>query len=239
MVRYILIGLLFLVGWNIPAQAQRPFGNKCQDFGKTNFSLDTQYDKVSLDKTKTIDEITKITKLSQRGSANGQFNVLLGAAVSKIMIGYKAQVAYRDFGSQVCAKPENVEFTLQYVDNKIYISKEAARKRCTYNEVLAHEKRHVKVDQSQYRRSKAQISRYLRKLERQVKAENYSSTAAANAAIQAQLQKIAQTIQQNLVQENAALQAKIDTPQEYARLSSKCNGAFSEIARKNLQNKRR
>lgn len=206
----------------------------CDFRHSADFRLETQFDKVALDTSKTIDQITQIA--SQTNSVSlGRFNTLLGLATSQVSFGYSATIQYNTQGDRICALPGRVNFKLAFEDNKIYVSKESTKSRCTYNQVLNHEKKHVRVDQRIMREYKVKLSRYLASIERRFEPQIYSSVDEANRAIQGKIAQLTSSINNDVAEKLRREQAKVDTPAEYERISKECNGAFYDIVQQRRQ----
>lgn len=130
-----------------------------------------------------------------------------------------------------CFHVEKVDITFGYKDVTVYVAKEIPEQSCGFNEILAHEQKHVAVQQKIF-------DDYIPLLQQKVKtylAENgtrqSSDYADASNWLYNNLQSLIADIMKDVFTENTRLQRDIDTLQEYERVSRSCNGQIGQILR--------
>jgi hypothetical protein len=122
---------------------------------------------------------------------------------------------------QVCAVPAEVILTLVEAEHRISIAAEVPYGGCLWREVLAHERRHAEAN----RRSLDVAARAARAAATAWAAEATGRGASVEAAmgrLQAGLRRSIEPSLAAMRAERARAHAKIDTPEEYRRLSRVC-----------------
>jgi hypothetical protein len=125
----------------------------------------------------------------------------------------------------LCFWVGRINVTLRYHSLDVYAAKEYRSDSCAYRAILEHEKRHVTV----VRRN---IQRYLPRIESALASliipkarapKLVASMAAGEADMERIFDKLMTPIQNEIDAVLSREQAKIDTPQSYARVRGKCS----------------
>ena len=157
----------------------------------------------------------------------GRGHVLgLTRAESHTAIGLRGKLLQDLRGGQECIAP-TVLVKLSYAPIVIYIASEFAPGSCAYEEILAHEMRHLKVYLAHLPKVKATVRaaldrRFAGGAER-VK-PLYAPAGQARAQLDEEMQRRWMPFIKHAMAQVETLQAPIDSPQEYARLSKVCEG---------------
>ncbi|QYF92405.1 hypothetical protein KY495_16825 [Massilia sp. PAMC28688] len=125
-----------------------------------------------------------------------------------------------------CISPQ-ITVALKYAPIIIYIGREFKPGTCSYDEILAHEMRHLKT----YLEHLPKVESVVRKAlaDRFNNKPLYAMAGQARAALQREIDTgWVPYIKRELRQVEIA-QARIDTPQEYARLSRVCKGEVQSL----------
>ena len=137
-----------------------------------------------------------------------------------------------------CVHVKNVEVTVGYEDVTVFIAREFPEGTCGFDEIMAHEQKHIAVNQAildEYTpRIQAELANYLRT--EGVRQETDMKYAAQ--LIKGRLSAIVKSMMDEMTEENARRQRLVDSPQEYARIAGACNGQLRAAAmRFMMQNK--
>lgn len=123
-----------------------------------------------------------------------------------------------------CAHIEHLDVSVGYQHVTVSIAREIPQGSCGFNEVMAHEQKHISVNmqilQEYTPRIEAELGDYVRQN------GNFQETNADYALklLHEKLQDIIESIMKDMTAENQERQQAVDTPAEYARISAACNG---------------
>jgi hypothetical protein len=134
-----------------------------------------------------------------------------------------------------CAYVHHVDVDFGYKDVVVYIASEIPEDSCGFNEIMAHEQKHIDVN-------KAILDEYAPRIERELKdylkmngvfkqvKEDY-----ARAVMHEKLQQLLNNIAEEMGSDNQRRQQAIDTRAEYERVSADCGGQLRGVAARFLQ----
>jgi hypothetical protein len=125
-----------------------------------------------------------------------------------------------------CISPQ-IEVELSYAPVIIYIGREFKPGTCAYDEILAHEMRHLKA----YLDHLPKVEEVVRKAlsNRFDNKPLYARSGQARASLQREVDTGWMPYMKRELVRVEAKQALIDTPQEYARLSRVCKGEVQSL----------
>jgi hypothetical protein len=134
-----------------------------------------------------------------------------------------------------CASLSKLTLEFRFADVHIHLARELPSRSCIQREVLAHENRHVAVDRNLVQSWKNRISDAAKQAARSVGTITVRNVNTAPATLAEQLKPELDTAINRLLEDRARLQALVDSPAEYSRISRVCNGAAQGIVRKALR----
>ena len=218
--------LLFIVAalWVDDALAARSlFQVRCEQTMKPALSiLTTRQNGYSINTRYSYHDITA---LKGRVPANA-FVAGLTRTQSQIHMVHSGTLLNDRRSGYECMSPQ-IEVTLSYAPVVIYIGREFKPGTCSYDEILAHEMRHLKT----YLEHLPKVETVVRKAlsNRFDNKPLYARSGQARAALQREIETgWLPYINRELMKVETA-QARIDTPQEYARLSRVCKGEVQSL----------
>lgn len=158
----------------------------------------------------------------------GANNFVLGLTrtESRVSVGLGGPILHDPLSGYECVAPK-ITVSLFYSPIVIYVGREFPPGSCAYQEILAHEMRHLKT-----------YLDHLPKVELTVRAalarrfDNkplYAPAGKAQALLQREIDTGWMTYIKNEMAKVELLQSAIDTPQEYARLSKVCKGEVQSL----------
>ena len=166
-----------------------------------------------------------ITAFKGRAPANA-FVLGLTRTESQMDLSINGSLLQDRLSGYECISPQ-IKVTLSYAPIVIYIGREFKPGTCSYEEILAHEMRHLKT----YLEHLPKVETVVRKAlaDRFDNKPLYAKAGQARASLQREIDTgWVPFIKRELTRVEAA-QARIDTPQEYARLSRVCKGEVQSL----------
>ena len=206
------------------AQASRTlFQARCEDtMAKAVTVMSTQENGYSIDNSKSFRTLTAL-----KGPATeGAYVLGLTRTQSRLEINLNGSVLQDPLSGYECISPR-IAVSLYYIPIIIYVGSEFSPGTCVYDEVLAHEMRHLKT----YLEHLPKVESVVRKALSQ-RFDNkplYALSGQARNALQREVDTGWMPYMKRELIKVEANQALIDTPQEYARLSRVCKGEVQSL----------
>lgn len=205
------------------AAARTPFQIRCEDtISKTVSVLSSKQNGYTINNQLPYRALT-----AKMGSIDGRSQTL-GLTVTKGM--YKANLGGPLLQDPVsgyeCIAPK-VEIMLNYSPVLIYVGNEFAPGTCAYNEILAHEQRHLQAYMDNLARVEQVVAKALS--QRFEGKPLYAPSGTAMSALEHEINGTWFPFINAEFEKGKIKQALIDTPAEYARLAKTCNGEIAAI----------
>jgi hypothetical protein len=205
------------------AATRTPFQIRCEDtISKTVSVLSSTQNGYTINNQLPYRALT-----AKAGSIDGKMQTL-GLTVTQGI--YRASVGgpiLQDPASGYeCIAPK-LDVKLNYSPVLIYVGNEFAPGTCAYNEILAHEQRHLKA----YMENLARVEQVVRAaLNRRFEGKPlYAPSGTAMSALEHEVNGTWLPFIRDEFDKGKVKQAQIDAPEEYARLGKACNGEIAEI----------
>jgi hypothetical protein len=199
------------------------FQTRCeQAMNKTVTVLTTRQNGYSVDNTQSFRALTAI-----KGKAPANAFVLgLTRAQGQLSIGIDGELIRDPLSGYECVAPR-IDVQLYYTPIVIYVGSEFAPGTCAYQEILAHEMRHLKA----YRDHLPKVEVTVRKAlaDRFGNRPLYARTGQANASLKREIDTGWMPYMKRELASVEEQQALIDTPEEYGRLSRICKGEVQSL----------
>ena len=206
-----------------PAHAATAFQTRCEtSIGTTVATVEAGDNGWTVDNSRTL---RTLTAMKGQGAANG-FVLGLTRAETRIAIGMEGKLLEDLKSGYECVAPKII-VKLSYVPIIIYIGSEFAPSTCAYEEILAHEMRHLKVYLAHLPKVKATVRAALDR--RFLATPLYAPAGQAKALLKDELDRQWMPFIKAAAEKSEVLQAAIDSPQEYARLSKVCKGEVQSL----------
>ncbi len=211
------------------AAARTPFQARCEagQLGLDTGSRPTGVQVESRDHGYRVDSSLSTRALTRiKREPAGAFVLGLTRAESRVAISVEGAIVGSPETPEECMLPQ-IGVRLSYPTIVLYVGSEFAPGSCAYDEILAHEMRHLK----------AYID-YLPKVESRVRASLgrrfdarpvYAPRGQSLARVQAELDGRWMPFIKHEMAKAKVLQAGIDSPVEYARLSKVCQGEVQSL----------
>jgi hypothetical protein len=206
------------------ALAQRtPFQIRCEDsISKTLSVLTAQQNGYSIDTHLSYRSLT-----AMKGGARANTYVLgLTKTESRVAIGLDGPMLQDPVSGYECVAP-HITVKLYYAPIVIYVGKEFEQGSCAYDEILAHELRHMKTYLDHLPRAEAAVRAALaRRFEAR---PLYAPRGTARNALAREVDSGWMPYIKAEMARVEVLQAAIDSAEEYARLGRACKGEIQSI----------
>jgi hypothetical protein len=203
--------------------ARTAFQVRCEDtIRKTVSVLTARQDGYSVNNSLSYRTLSRMKGVEQADS----FVLGLTRTESRMAIGLDGPILSDPASGYECVAPQ-IRVSLYYIPIIIYVGSEFAPGTCAYQEVLAHEMRHLKA-----------YLEHLPKVEGVVKAALvkrfgdrplYAPAGQARQLLEQEIDSGWMPYIRNEMARVEQLHAAIDTPQEYARLSKVCKGEVESL----------
>jgi hypothetical protein len=205
------------------ARAEAPFRARCEAMAAdARVDLDAGSAGYRIDNSLSFRTLTRMKRPQvQRGYVLG-----LTHTESRVSVQVAGKLLQDAASGNECIAPR-VRVAMRYLPIVVYVGSEFAPGTCAYREILAHEMRHLNS-----------YLAYLPKVEERVRARFverfagkplYARRGEAAAGLQREIDaRWLPTVKAEMSQAEK-LQAEIDSPQEYARLSKVCQGAVQSF----------
>ena len=204
-----------------PAAAQ---SNGCDGFPTPTLSVESVLAPIQRDDALTVAQLTRLPGRSPGPVGTTSGHVL---GLTQARYGEQSQVSalFKAMGDGTyCSAPRAVTVTFGFQKRTVHVAREIPAESCLHGEVLAHEMRHVAVDEELLREFMPQIRSRLEEVVARLEPVRSRSQAQAMAAIRRPLESAMRGIMRDFGRERDRRQARIDTVEEYERVSRVCNG---------------
>lgn len=205
--------------------ARTPFQARCEDsIGKAVSVLRSAQNGYTINNTVSFHGLTAM----KAGGARNAYVLGLTRTESRMAINLQGAMLSDPASGYECVAP-NITVSLFYSPIVVYVGREFSPGSCAYQEILAHEMRHLKTYLDHLPKVEVTVRAALSR--RFDNKPLYAPAGRARALLQQELDTGWMTYIKNEMAKVEILQAAIDTPQEYARLSKVCAGEVQSLIR--------
>lgn len=205
--------------------ARTPFQVRCEDsIDKAVSVLTSAQNGYTINNTVSLHGLTAM----KPGGAPHAFVLGLTRTESRMSIGLSGPMLVDPRSGYECVAPK-ITVSLFYSPIVVYVGREFSPGSCAYQEILAHEMRHLKTYLDHLPKVEVTVRAALSK--RFDNKPLYAPLGRARALLQQEINTGWMTYIKNEMAKVELLQAAIDTPQEYARLSKVCKGEVQSLIR--------
>lgn len=222
--------LFFLLFIPLPAAAQDARG--CPTFEDPDIAIELVQTPPRLNTDRVQSTLAQMSGDDPTNLSSGQHEVPIGLTVAALSLksSYNVRTSARRGDPMVCAQIAAFTLRFGFEDTTIYIAHEIPKATCGYNEILAHERRHVETDRLFLEAYKQLLPNLLGDAIRKIGVIRASSSPMAEQRLHEIIAPYLRDLGASLAQARAKRQAEIDTPEEYRRLTESCAGALAKIA---------
>lgn len=178
----------------------------------------------SIDHTQSFKTLTRMKAQSERNS----YVLGLTRTESRVSVNLNGPILQDRASGYECVAPQ-IKVTLFYAPIVVFIGREFAPGTCAYKHILAHEMRHLKTYLDHLPRVEHTVRGALAR--RFGTVPLYAPIGQAQGLLEREIDRSWMPYMKRELGAVEALQAAIDTPQEYARLSKVCKGEVQSLIR--------
>ncbi|AXA94506.1 hypothetical protein [Massilia sp. YMA4] len=203
--------------------ARTPFQIRCEDtISKTISVLSSKQNGYTINTQLSYKMLTAMKGVASRN----QFVLGLTRTESRVQVGLAGQMLQDPASGYECVAPQ-IKVQLTYEPVKIYVGSEFPVGTCGYQEILAHEMRHMQAYMAHLPKVEKVVSAALaRRFEGK---PLYAPAGTARSALAFEIDSGWLPYIKAEMAKVEAVQAQIDSPAEYARLSKACGGEIQKI----------
>ncbi len=223
MLRAALLCCLVFAAQSAYAAARTPFQIRCEDtISKTISVLSAKQNGYTINTQLSYKMLT-----AMKGVANNNSYVLgLTRTESRVQIGLAGPMLQDPVSGYECVAPQ-ISVQLTYVPVKIYVGNEFPAGTCGYKEILAHEMRHMQAYMDNLPKVEKTVRAALAK--RFGGQPLYGPAGTARSALAFEIDSGWLPYIKAEMAKVELVQAAIDSPAEYARLSKVCDGEIQKV----------
>lgn len=212
-----------------PAMAQTGAqqGASCPRFGPAEVNVQFQVAKLQRDYTRPLAQLAAMPGRAP-GPAGASHGHIMGLAHAKYGEQSQLGALFQPMGDgTVCGAAKTLNVTFGFQERIVFIARELPQGSCIHGEVLAHEMKHIVVDEQLLREFGPTIRRRLESALSQARPVRARSQEQALNAIRRPIEATMRQMMQEFGRERERRQAKVDTVAEYERVSRSCNGEIN------------
>jgi len=180
---------------------------------------------VAYDFTRSHKELKSMAQCERPATA-GKY---LGLSRATLDTTFSSQVAVRRIGRSFSGQVITMDVTLNLNNRVVYVASELPEGTCSFQETLAHEMRHVAIDDGLGDLFRKRMRRAFREALPTVTGVTGESPNAVKAVIQARMQVVLAQEMRQLRLERHDRQGLVDSTEEYMRLGSSCGGETMKL----------
>ncbi len=211
--------------------------NGCPDYKEPNIRITPLIVEPTLNTELSLPSLLAMARQdsAKYSSTHHEMPVGLTAASLSLDSQYKITTSARPLDTTVCAQISDFHLRFGFDDTIVYLARELPYDSCGYRTVLAHEMEHVSIDRHFVRSYMDPLQGLLREAIKQVGVVRASSANAAESKIRELMASYIRDLGANLSAVREKLQMRIDTKDEYSRLSKTCDGQLGKLVGQYVQ----
>ncbi len=161
----------------------------------------------------------------------GMREVPIGLTASSLKLDSSFEVTSQPMphDGTVCARISRFDMRFGFDDTTVFVAREIVPYSCGYHEVVAHERRHMAIDRDIVNYYLPQIQGLIAAELRRIGSVRAVSAEAAEAHLRAAINGYLRSLGANVASVREEQQRAFDSPYEYQRLSSVCNGELASL----------
>jgi hypothetical protein len=226
-----------LIVFTAPALAATADAHLCDAYPDIPVTVVTRFDAPAYDYDTTIEDLQKLARDSKHTIHE---SLTLGLTRYEPFVEIRAPLKGVRFPNGVaCARVDHLEVMIGYRDVKVYVAREIKPHSCGFDQVMAHEQKHIAVNRQILEKYKPMIEHdfhnYLR-LNGMFREQN---PQYAFDLVQQKLKGMLGELSDKMGEENAERQQEVDSKEEYRRVSLSCGGELQGVVRQFMIQERR
>lgn len=229
--RFFSLFLLLIAG---PALAQNSVG--CPPFEPPRVALEPVMVKPSLDTSRTLGALISLASRNAPNFSGTRHEMPVGLTAASLSLtsSYKVRIRQIPGAPVYCAQISDFHLTYGFPDTTIYVAREVPRSSCGFKNVLEHEFKHVAVDRAFEESLSGPLTKAVEDLVRDIGVLATGDTEAVQNDISRTVNEKIERLGKDLAEVRKRQQLRIDTEDEYKRISEACDGELADLIRQYL-----
>lgn len=157
------------------------------------------------------------------------------ASYSALMHFYIPIIQHMMPDGSFCARVQHLDARIGYKDVTVYIASEFPQNSCSFQAVLTHEQKHVETNRQVLNEYAPVIRDRLIKYLKLYGMFIVPNQAYADKLLREKVTQVVNEVSKEMMEENRRRQKLIDSPQEYARNNTICNGQISRVVQAHVR----
>ena len=205
------------------AQARSPFQVRCEAMARNSSATFSSHDNgYRIDNSIPYRQLTRM----KRPAVTNGFVLGLTRTESRVSVKVDGQMLADPATGIECVAPR-IDVALYYQPIVIYVGREFVPDSCAYREILAHEMRHLKSYMDYLPKVEGRARSKLGQL--YIGKPLYAGSGRARELLQSEIDRAWMPYIKAEMARVEKMQADIDSPREYARLSKVCQGEVQSL----------
>ncbi len=224
-----LLTILFVSLWLWPFAAQA----QCPTMPEPNVKVDIFFETLTYDFNKSFKQLKAIADIEWLSAIKP--DQPLGLAVSQMVLENKSSLQTTEVAPGVfCVSAIGLDLNFGFKKPTIYVVREFPRRSCPHREVLAHEEIHIEIDRKLLRDYRLRLQKSLSAIVKDIGVIQGDNPNHIQQRYNEELNKRIAAIGEQLRAERQRRNSLHDSPEEYARIGTACNGQLAEIVKRHL-----
>lgn len=225
-----LWSILLVTVISVPALAQ-----ECPPYSEPEINIIKIYDPPRYDNSLNINSIHEMAKgISYKSSSPNELPVGLTLSTQKLDTSFEISAQTSPNGA-VCAQITALEIRYGFADTIVYTARDLADSSCGTQEVMDHEQKHVAVDIITIEENLPKLRVIAAGIVNRLGVIKASSVEEANNYFNNAINQQMNELSSGFSVTHDQMQAKVDTPEEYKRLSAACDGDVAGLVSQALK----
>lgn len=209
---------------------------ECESYPNVPVAVTPRFDEPRYDLNIDLASLQAMAKDSRRGIPENHQGLTLGLThympVVELHVPVKT-ITYPD--GIVCSYVERADAVIGYRDVVVYIPQEVAQGTCGFDEVMAHEQKHIAVNRAILDEFQPRIEQQLQAFLKLNSVFRQTNAEYAASLVRQKLQEILDQTSDEIFAENRRRQKEVDSHEEYMHITNSCNGELKQISLQYLQ----
>jgi len=216
--------------------AYEGYANGCPEYEMPIVIVAPVMDPIKMDYTKTAKELIALSDPEMMNNGD-----LIPAGLTKfgLKLDGQGEIIFHtvtgENGGGTCAQISRYEFSMRLEDPIVYVASEIPYGSCAYEEVMAHENRHLAAAYTMLDEVLPVTEGYIRDFLEHQGIVRGRTREEVNRILQDGIDEYLKGLNQSIIGVSKKLQLEIDSEEEYARLAEACDGEVSKIINKAIR----
>jgi hypothetical protein len=233
--RLLFLVLLSLLCVETSASAQDE-EKECESYRDIPVTITPRFDEPTYDYSTDLTELQRLAKDPIHNVHGTHKGLTLGLTRYEPLLEFRIPVKGVKFSNGLaCAHVDNVDVSFGYKNVVVYVPREVPQGSCGFNQVMAHEQKHIDVNQQILAEYTPLIKEKLAAFLKANGVFREQDPDYALSLLKEKLQSIINEMGAQMTEDNVRRQQLVDSPEEYRRVSASCNGQLSVISQHYMQ----